>query len=74
VLNVDDEGNGAKAGIQEEDIITEVDGKAVNNADEIARIMRDSKDKASVKFKIQRDGKSQTLDVKIPKKLKTAEL
>ncbi len=74
VLNVDEEGNGAKAGIKEEDIITEVDGKAVNNADEIARIMRDSKDKASVKFKIQRAGKSQTLDVKIPKKLKTAEL
>lgn len=74
VLEADKEGNGAKAGIKEEDIITEVDGKAVNNADEIARIMRESKDKASVKFKIQRDGKSQTLDVKIPKKLKTAEL
>lgn len=74
VLEADEEGNGAKAGIKEEDIITEVDGKAVNNADEIARIMRESKDKASVKFKIQRDGKSQILDVKIPKKLKTAEL
>lgn len=74
VLAVDGEGNGAKAGLKEGDVITEVDGKAVNSADEMARVMRENKDKASVKMKIQRKGKTETLDVKIPRKLKTANL
>jgi len=74
VLDVDEEGNGAKAGLKENDIITEVDGKSVNSADEIAGIMKDSKDKISIKMKLLRDGKSQSVDVKIPRKLKTTDL
>ena len=74
VLNVSDESNAAKAGIEEEDIITEVDGKAVNSADEIAKIMKESKDKTSVKFKYTRDGKSNSTEVRVPRKLKTANL
>ncbi len=45
VIDVDDEGNAAKAGIKENDVITEVDGKAVNSADEIAKVMKESKEK-----------------------------
>lgn len=74
VIGVDDEGNGAKAGIEEDDIITEVDGKAVNSADEIAKVMKESKDKVSVKMKLIRKGKTEIVEVKIPKKLKTADL
>lgn len=74
VLDIDDEGSGAKAGIKENDVITEVDGKTVNSADEIAKIVRESKDKASIKMKLLRAGKVQTVDVKIPRKLKTADL
>lgn len=74
VLEVDEDGNAAKAGIKENDVITEVDGKAVNGADEIAKVIRDNKEKSSVKVKLLRDGKSETIDVKIPKKLKTTDL
>jgi serine protease Do len=74
VLEVDEDGNASKAGIKEEDIITEVDGKAVNSADEVAKIIRESKDKASVKVKLTRQGKTENIDVKIPRKLKTADL
>jgi serine protease Do len=74
VLEADEEGNASKAGIKEDDIITEVDGKQVNGADEIAKIIKESKDKVSVKVKLTRNGKSETLDVKIPRKLKTADL
>ncbi len=74
VLDVSDEGNAAKAGIEEEDVITEVDGKEVNSADEIAKIVRESKDKTSLKFKLTRDNKSKTVDVRVPRKLKTASL
>ena len=74
VLDVDEDGNGAKAGIKEDDIITEVDGKAVNSADQIAKVIKESKDKPSVKVKLLRAGKPVTVTVKIPKKLKTADL
>jgi serine protease Do len=74
VIDVDDESNAAKAGIKENDVITEVDGKAVNSTDEIAKIIRDSKDKTSVMLKLQRSGKTQNIEVKIPRKIKTADL
>jgi len=74
VIDVDEDGNAAKAGIKEDDVITEVDGKAVNGADEIAKLIKESKDKSSVKVKLIRDGKPVTVDVKIPKKLKSADL
>ncbi len=74
VIEVDDESNAEKAGIKEDDIITEVDGKTVNGADEMAKIIRDSKDKVSVMIKLQRGGKTQNIEVKIPRKLKTADL
>ena len=74
VLEADEDGNGYKAGIRENDVITEVDGKSINSADEVAKIIKESKDKTSVKVKVQRNGKTETLDVKIPRKLKTADL
>ncbi|HEY6063725.1 MAG TPA: PDZ domain-containing protein [Chitinophagaceae bacterium] len=74
VIEVDDESNAEKAGIKEDDIITEVDGKAVNGADEMAKIIRESKDKISVMIKLQRSGKMQNIEVKMPRKIKTADL
>lgn len=74
VIGVDDESNAEKAGIKEDDIITEVDGKAVNGADEIAKIIKESREKASVMMKVQRGGKTQNIEVRMPKKIKTADL
>lgn len=74
VIDVDDEGNANKAGIKEDDIITEVNGTAVNSADEVAKIIKESKDKTSVMFKLQRSGKTQNIEVKMPRRLKTADL
>jgi serine protease Do len=74
VIEVDEDGNAAKAGIKEDDVITEVDGKAINSADEIAKLMKESKDKGSVKVKLLRKGKTENVEVKIPRKLKTADL
>jgi serine protease Do len=74
VIEVDEESNAAKAGIKEDDIVTEVDGKTVNSTDEIAKIIRESKDKVSVMIKLQRGGKTQNIEVKIPRKIKTADL
>jgi serine protease Do len=74
VIDVDDESNAQKAGIKEEDVITSINDTEVNSADEVAKIVRDNKEKISIKVKLNRDGKSQTIDVKMPRKLKTAEL
>lgn len=74
VIDVDNESNAEKAGIKEDDIITEVDSKAVNSTDEIAKIIRESKEKISVMIKLQRSGKTQNIEVKMPRKIKTADL
>lgn len=74
VLDVDENSAAAKAGIKKGDIITEFEGESVNSADELASASRSSRDKSSLKVKINRAGKAQTLEIKIPKKLKTTNL
>ena len=74
VLEVDDESAASKAGLKEGDIITRFDGKEVNNATELAQSARESRTKSSVHVSLLRSGKSMDLDIKIPRKLKTADL
>lgn len=74
VINVDGNGSADKAGIKENDLITEIDGKVMNSADAVAKTVGDSKDKNSLMFKVLRNGKTMNIEVKIPRKLKTADL
>lgn len=74
VLEVEADGNAAKAGIKKDDIITHMDGTAIESTDEATRMIRNNKDKASFRLQILRDGKSQNIEVKQPRKLKTADL
>ena len=74
VLDVDDESPAEKAGIKEGDVITQFDGKEVNGAGQLVELARAAKTKPSVKVKLNRGGKIQDVDLKIPRKLKTADL
>lgn len=74
VLDVGEESAADKAGIKEGDIITSFDGKEVNSAVTLAELAKAGKDKASIKVGLIRDGKAREIEVKIPKKLKTANL
>ena len=74
VIEVDDESNAAKAGIKEDDVITEVDSKVVNSTDDIVKVIKESKEKVSVMIKLQRSGRTQNIEVKMPRKIKTADL
>jgi serine protease Do len=74
VLDVDDDSNADKAGIEEGDIITNIDDKEIKSTEDVTRIVRENKDKYTFNFKILRDGKAQTLEVKMPRKLKTTDL
>lgn len=74
VLDVDDESAAEKAGIKEDDVIVAIDDQPVKGTEDITRTIREHKDKNSFNFKVLRDGKTQTMEVKIPRKLKTADL
>jgi serine protease Do len=74
VLEVDDESTAAKAGIKEGDIITRFDGKEINSALALAAAARAARDKVSVHVSILRGGKAQDIEIKVPKKLRTADL
>lgn len=74
VLEVDENSSAAKAGVKENDVITEIDGKAVNSTDEVVRMIRENREKKAMSFKINRGGKIQTIEVNMPRKIKTADL
>lgn len=74
VIEVDEESNAAKAGLKENDVVTHFNDKEVNSADEVAKLVKENKDKPTISLKIKRDGKAQTIEVKMPRKLKTADL
>ncbi|MDB5246266.1 MAG: hypothetical protein JWQ40_660 [Segetibacter sp.] len=74
VKDVDDDSPAAKAGIKEGDVITQVNGKDVAGVDELRNEIRDVKEGDTVKFTYKRDGKTDTSEIKIPKRLKSADL
>jgi serine protease Do len=74
VLDVDDESAAEKAGIKEDDVITSIDDHAIKGTEDVTRIMKDNKEKKSFNFKLLRDGKTMTVEVKVPRNLKTTDL
>ncbi len=74
VKDVDNDSPASKAGIKEGDIITQVNGKDVAGVDELRNSIKDLKEGDTVKFAFKRDGKNQTAEIKIPKRLKLADL
>jgi serine protease Do len=74
VLDVDDESTAAKAGIKEGDVITRFDGKDINSVTALTEAARGAREKISVKVTVVRDGKAQEIEVKVPRKLRTADL
>ncbi len=74
VLDVDDESPAAKAGLKEDDIITQINGKQVASVDDLMKTVKDAKDGDIMKLTFLRNNQTQTVDVKFPKDLKTVDL
>lgn len=74
VLEVDEESNAAKAGIKKDDIILGIDDKEVKGTEDVMKIIRDNKEKHQFNFKVLRNGKTQNIEVRFPRKLKKADL
>ena len=74
VTDVDEEGNAAKGGLKENDIITELDAEKVTSVDALRELLDTKKDKTSISLKVLRNGQTQNLTIKVPRKLKSADL
>lgn len=74
VLDVDKESPAEKAGLKKDDIVTEIGGKKISNTDEMREELMENMEKSTYNIKATRNGSSMSFDIKIPKKLKTANL
>jgi serine protease Do len=74
VLDVDEESIAAKAGIKKDDIILGVDDTDIKGTDDVIKATRSKNEKPSYRFKVKRGNNTQNIEVKIPRKLKTADL
>jgi len=70
----DDDAPATKAGLKKDDIITQVNGKAITSVDDLRESIKDVKKGDTVKLTIKRNNQTQTIDVKFPKELKTIDL
>ena len=74
VLGTDTDSPAEKAGLKKDDIVTEIAGKKVSNTDEAREQLMEAQEKSSYNIKAKRNGSEMSFDIKIPKKLKTANL
>jgi serine protease Do len=74
ITGVDSGSNAMKAGIKENDIITEADGKAVKGTDELRDILGDLEDKSTISVKVLRNGATENITLRVPKVIKKADL
>lgn len=74
VINMTPGSPAEKAGFKVNDLITEMAGSPVKSAHDVAEIYRSNRNKGTITTTIKRNGQTQTIDIKIPKKLHTADL
>jgi len=74
VLEVTEGSPAAKAGIAKNDIITAVDGAAIKDVTDLQEKVETLEAGVTLAIKLNRDGKSKEVTVKIPKKVKKANI
>jgi serine protease Do len=74
VLDADKDSPAEKAGLQKDDIVTEIGGVKINNTDDAREQLMENAEKSAYTIKAKRNGKEMSFEIKIPKKLKTANL
>ncbi len=74
ILEVDKDSPAEKAGLKKEDVVIEIGGRKVINSDEVREQLHQHADKSAYTIKANRNGNAMSFDIKIPKKLKTANL
>ncbi len=74
VLDAEKDSPAEKAGLQKDDVVTEIGGVKINTTDDAREQLMENAEKTAYTIKAKRNGKEMSFDIKIPKKLKTANL
>ncbi|MGH2647410.1 MAG: PDZ domain-containing protein, partial [Ginsengibacter sp.] len=74
VLEVETGSAAEKAGLQKDDIITNVNGEEVNDVNDVREQLNDLNDKDTFSIKAKRNNSEMNFDIKIPKQLNSADL
>ena len=74
ITNVAENSPAAKSGLLENDIIVQVNDQKIKEVDALKPIIKDAKEGTSFTFQVKRNKEVKTILVKLPKKLKTANL
>lgn len=74
ILDVQDDSPAEKAGLQDGDIITSVNGKKVQSLEDVRSTLSEAKEGDSFDLEYTRSGKQQKTTLKFPKKLRTSNL
>jgi len=74
IIGIADSSLAMKSGLKLNDILFEIDGEKINNTDDARQLLQQSEEKSSYQLHINRKGEDLKIEVRIPKKLKTADL
>ncbi len=74
ITNVSENSPAAKSGLLEDDIIVQVNDQKIKDVDALKPIIKEAKEGTSFTFQVKRNKELKTILVKLPKKLKTANL
>lgn len=74
ITNVSENSPAAKSGLKENDIIVQVNDQKIKDVDALKPIIKEAKEGTSFAFQVKRNKELKTIMVKLPKKLKTADL
>jgi serine protease Do len=74
ITNVSENSPAEKSGLLENDIIVQVNDQKIKEVDGLKPIIKDAKEGTSFTFQVKRNKELKTIIVKLPKKLKTANL
>lgn len=74
ITDVEDSSIAAKAGLKKDDVILEVAGNKIADTNDARETIWDNWEKGSFTVKVNRNGSPMNIEVKIPKKIKSADL
>ncbi len=74
ITGVSENSPAAKSGLKENDIIVQVNDQKIKDVDALKPIIKEAKEGTSFTFQVKRNKELKTIVVKLPKKLKTADL
>ncbi|PSL49630.1 serine protease Do [Chitinophaga niastensis] len=63
-----------EAGFKKDDIVTDLAGNTIKTTKDLSRAYRENRIKGTITATVKRNGQTQTLEIKIPKKLNKADL